>query len=43
MNKIGNKFSGKDVSANDLKNKFPLIAKKTLIIELNLSKTNRIW
>ena len=30
MNKIGNKFSGKDVSANDLKNKFPLIAKKNV-------------
>ena len=30
MSKINNKFPGKDVSADDLKNKFPLLAKKNV-------------
>ena len=32
---IENKFPGKDISESDLKDKFPLVAKK-IIISLNL-------
>ena len=33
---MDNKFPGKDISEEDLKTKFPLVAKKTKIINQNL-------